>query len=109
VHWWACCWWALGNASFNKREATGFDPWVHPSRVATASSASALMDVRVSTFAMRYWTCFCAHRRRTPRAHVRHTCALARRPPRATALSRFACYVRVRGMSETWRACACVS
>lgn len=53
----ACGWWAIGHADFNKRDVTGFHPWVHPSRLSTASGASGSLHPTQSSFAMRYWTC----------------------------------------------------
>lgn len=53
----ACSWWAIGHAEFNARDITGFHPWIHPSRLSTASSASSSLHPTNSSFAMRYSTC----------------------------------------------------
>ena len=53
----ACCWWAIGNAPFNNYDSTGYQPWVHPSRLLGASGAAGTLDPEYSSLAMRYWTC----------------------------------------------------
>ena len=46
-----------GHSHFNSFEVTGTQPWPHPSRLRSATSASASLDPKESSFAMRYWTC----------------------------------------------------